>query len=428
MAAAAVVTLVLLAFSWPTVTATARDLPIAVVGSQKQIDQITSQAPTGLLIVRKTDNRDSAVAAIRHREVYGAVIVADRSPEVLLSSAASPAVANQLRTMAANLQINIDNQAIQALQGQIVQFRLGEESQADTFADDSAGDPSDSSAQQPELTSSQTPQVAVTDIAPFNSNDSTGAGIAISGLPLTIGGIVGGVFISLSIRSRRVRAFAVGVYGVVGGLALASVMQGWFGILQGNFALNALAAGLAIASTAAIINGFASLVGSPGIAIGAVLTMFIGNPISSLNQPKEFLAWHWGDIGQFFVPGASGTLLRDLSYFPDAPMTANWWTLIAWTAGGFALILLGHLRAHSSRRSAQDVDESAGSSAHNRVDSIAPSTSESTSVHGEPPHRTSLSYLLTKALSQATSRARSSSHDDDNRWVNAQTPCAVVKV
>ena len=185
---------------------------------------------------------------------------------------------------------------------------------------------------------------------PLNDSDSTGAGLAIAGLPLTIGGIVGGVLTSMIVHSRRMRAVAVVAYGAIGGLALTLVLQSWFGILQGNFGLNVLAAGLAVAATAALINGFVSLIGPGGIAIGAVLTMFIGNPIASLQAPKEFLAGAWGDIGQFLVPGASGTLLRDLSYFPDAPMAMQWCVLIGWFVLGIVLILVGHLKAHSRKR------------------------------------------------------------------------------
>ncbi|MDN6605244.1 hypothetical protein [Brevibacterium sp.] len=73
---------------------------------------------------------------------------------------------------------------------------------------------------------------------------------------------------------------------------------------------------------------------------------------SAMEAPKEFLAGSWGDIGQFFVPGASGTLLRDLSYFPDAPMAMQWWVLIGWLALGIVLMLIGHLKAHSQKHTA----------------------------------------------------------------------------
>lgn len=351
--AAAIVTVILLAFSWPTVTSDPKDLPIAAVGDQEQIDQITADAPDGMLDLKKVDTRAEAQQLIREREVYGAFVLGD-DPEILTSTAASPPVAQQLSGIAAQMQQKIDKQAISGMQDGMkeMQDALAASSQPAGSQPD-PGAPQQNPGNQtqaPDASAMEVPEVTVTDVVPLNDDDSTGAGLAIAGLPLTIGGIVGGVLTSMLVHSRRMRAVAVVAYGAIGGLALTLVLQTWFGILQGNFGLNVLAAGLAVAATAALINGFVSLIGPGGIAIGAVLTMFIGNPIASLQAPKEFLAGAWGDIGQFFVPGASGTLLRDLSYFPDAPMAMQWWALIGWFALGIVLILVGHLKAHSKQR------------------------------------------------------------------------------
>ncbi|AZT93075.1 ABC transporter permease [Brevibacterium aurantiacum] len=357
--AAAIVTIILLAFSWPTVTSEPKDLSVAAVGDQKQIDQITANAPDGMLDLKKVDSRAEAQQLIREREVYGAFIVGDE-PEILTSTAASPAVAQQLNGIASQMQQKIDKQAMSGMQDGMkeMQDALAKASQGPASQSPASQGPAGpqenpgEQAQAPTTSAMEVPQVTVTDVVPLNDNDSTGAGLAIAGLPLTIGGIVGGVLTSMIVHSRRMRAVAVLAYGAIGGLALTLVLQTWFGILQGNFGLNVLAAGLAVAATAALINGFVSLIGPGGIAIGAVLTMFIGNPIASLQAPKEFLAGAWGDIGQFLVPGASGTLLRDLSYFPDAPMAMQWWVLIGWFVLGIALILVGHLLAHSKKRAA----------------------------------------------------------------------------
>lgn len=349
--AAAIVSLILLAFSWPTVTSDPKDLPIAAVGDEQQIDQITDNAPEGMLDLQRVDSRDEAVKLIEEREVYGAFVL-DDEPEILTAKAASPAVAQQLSGIGTQMQKTIDSQAISGLQKG--NEKLQEEMEKALTAAASGqpptqGGPADQ-AEGPDASATEVPQVEVTDVVPLSDDDSSGAGLAIAGLPLTIGGIVGGVLTSMAIRSRRMRAVATVVYGAIGGTALALIMQTWFGILQGNFGLNALAIGLSIAATAGLINGFVSLIGPAGIAIGAVLTMFIGNPIASLNQPKEFLAGSWGDIGQFFVPGAAGTLLRDLSYFPDAAMGLQWWVLAAWFTVGIVLILVGHLIAHRRQR------------------------------------------------------------------------------
>lgn len=355
--AAAIVSVILLAFSWPTVTSDPRDLPIAAVGDQEQIDQIADNAPDGMLDFKEVESRDEAKQLIREREVYGAFILGDE-PEILTSTAASPPVAQQLNGIATQMQQKIDKQAISGMQDGMkkMQDALKSASQAPGAPGGHPGDRAQTDpgeqTQGPDTSTMEVPQVTVTDVVPLNEDDSTGAGLAIAGLPLTIGGIVGGVLTSMLVHSRRMRAVAVVAYGAIGGLALTLILQSWFGILQGNFGLNVLAAGLAVAATAGLINGFVSLIGPAGIAIGAVLTMFIGNPIASLQAPKEFLPGAWGDIGQFFVPGASGTLLRDLSYFPDASMAMQWWVLIGWLVLGIALILIGHLKAHSKKRAA----------------------------------------------------------------------------
>lgn len=81
---------------------------------------------------------------------------------------------------------------------------------------------------------------------------------------------------------------------------------------------------------------------------GAVLTMFVGNPLSGATMPWQFLAAPWGAIGQLMVPGASGSLIRSLSYFPEASTAQQWWTLGVWALVGVVLALIGHFRAKES--------------------------------------------------------------------------------
>lgn len=342
LVAATIVALALLAFSWPTVTATTHGLPMAAVGSSKQIDHIMQNAPNGIAHLEMADSRAEAEQMIHRREVYGAFVLTGDDPEVLVSSASSPAIAQQLRNVAAQLQESIDDQGITGLQNGVAQLRRNLESGKNpngTAGATGKGGTSDAAA--------AIPHVIITDVAPLSDNDPTGAGLAIAGLPLSIGGIISGAITSMLVRSRRMRSAALVAYGVFGGLGVALILQSWFGVLQGHFWLNAAAAGLAVTATAAIVSGLVSLVGPSGIAIGAVITMFIGNPIASLNQPKELLPGAWGEIGQFFVPGAAGTLLRDLSYFPGAAMATSWWVLIGWLLLGLALILVGHIRSRA---------------------------------------------------------------------------------
>ena len=87
-----------------------------------------------------------------------------------------------------------------------------------------------------------------------------------------------------------------------------------------------------------------SLVGPPGIAIGAIVTMLIANPIAGAAAPPQFLPEPWGEVGQFFVPGASATLLRSVAYFPEAATLTQWLVLGAWLVGGVLLAMIGHFR------------------------------------------------------------------------------------
>ncbi|NYD79459.1 hypothetical protein [Arthrobacter cupressi] len=349
--AAVAVCIILLAFSWPSVTAKPQHLPVAVVGIEEQVQQLTARAPEGMLDVRTVANRDEAVAAIKDRDVYGAVVLPASqgagAPEILTASAASPAASAALSQLGIGLQQQIDKQAIGALTDAVAQMQakiVAAQAAQQGGAKPPASQPPASQAPANQQAPAAVPTVVVTDVVPLSADDPRGTGLAVAGLPLTMGGMVGGILISLLVSGAWRRLGAVLAYGVTGGLGLVGILQGWFHILQGDFWANSAAVGLGIAATAAIITGLSALMGRAGIAVGAVITMFIGNPLASLTQPREFLPAPWGDVGQWFVPGASGTLLRDLSYFPDAAALFPWLVLGAWAVAGVLLIVTGHFR------------------------------------------------------------------------------------
>ncbi|MGW8566230.1 hypothetical protein [Isoptericola sp. NPDC055881] len=308
---AAVVGVLVLAFSWPAVTAEPKDVPVAVAGPEQAVAALGAtfeETQPGVVDLLPVDDRDAAVAAVESRDAYGAIVLGD-APEVLTASAASP-VTNQLLTAAASrLQAGLTQQAVA-----------------------SGADPS------------VVPTVTVTDVVPLSPDDPRGTGLAAALFPLVLGGIAGGVGISLLVVGAMRRVLAVAVYAVVGGVVLVTILQSWFGALQGAWWANAGAGALALAAVAAPITGFVALLGRAGIAVGAVTMMLIANPISGATMPPEFLPWHWGAIGQWFPPGAGATLLRDLSYFPSADVAQAWLALGLWVAAGVALSLVGHLR------------------------------------------------------------------------------------
>ncbi|NUU05859.1 ABC transporter permease [Leifsonia sp. C5G2] len=316
------VVVILLAFLWPTVTSSVKDLPIAVTGSPAAVSAVTAQlnkSAEGALALTTASSRADAVKLIENRTVDGAIVLGER-PEVLTASANGAAVSQLLGQLAAKLQAQAQQQADAAVQQAVAAGKAP----AGTVA--------------PKIT------VAVTDVVPLASTDARGLGLTASSFPLVLGGMIGGVLISILVAGSWRRLTAVAVYAVAGGLAVTGIMQGWFGILQGAFWANWLAVSLSMLATSAFIVGMNALLGRAGIAVGAVVTVLIGNPLSSAAQPLQFVAAPWGEIGQWFVPGASVTLLRDLSYFPAADALFPWLVLLGWAAVGVVAMLAGHFR------------------------------------------------------------------------------------
>lgn len=286
-----VVALIVLAFTWPAMTAQPRDVALAVVGPDPAVTQIESrldqQAP-GTFEVTGVDTREQAVAGIESREFLGAVVPGP-APEVL-SASANGAV----------------NQVITRLAGP-----LGAQ---------------------------------VTDVVAFSPDDPGGRLLTSATFPMLIGGIIGGVALSTAVVGSGRRILGLAVYSVVGGLVLTAILQGWFGAIQGDFLLNVAAFALAMAAISAPMIGFVALIGRAGIAVGPVVMMLFANPISGATLPAQFLPGAWGTIGQWFPPGAASTVVRELSYFPEAVTAFPWLVLIGWTVAGVLLSVIGHAR------------------------------------------------------------------------------------
>lgn len=316
---AVIVGVVVLAFAWPSVAAEPHNLPIAVVGTEASVsaleDAVEEKQPD-VLAFEPVDDRDAAVTAIEKREVYGAIVLGTapgEAPEVLTSSAANIAVSQLLTGLAEGLEAQVNAQA--------------------TAAAAAAGAPAPAHI-----------SIAVTDVVPLASTDPRGTGLTAAMFPLVMGGMIGGIAISIAVIGALRRVLAVVVYSAVGGVLLTGILDGWLGVLQGDFWAESAVIALALAAIAAPITGVIALIGRAGIAVGPIVMMLFANPISGAAVPREFLPGVWGQIGQWFPPGAAATLLRDVSYFPQADASFSWLVLAAWTVGGLLLSVIGHFR------------------------------------------------------------------------------------
>ncbi|WP_167132873.1 hypothetical protein [Paramicrobacterium chengjingii] len=351
-----VVGVVLLAFSWPAITAAPRDLPVGIVGSEKQVDQLADaieDGSDGAIELTRFDDRDAAVAAITQRSVSGAVVLGQTpmdAPEVLSATAASTQVSQMMDGLSSTLQAQIDAQVRAAVEQQVQAAMSGQKAPP-------------ASGETPQKFEFPVVTVETTDVVPLSEDDPRGAGLSASMFPLVIGGILGGVVITLVLKGSGVRRLiALLIYAGAAGLVLTGVLQGLYGALQGDYWANAGAMALSIAAISGTITGLAGLVGAAGAGIGAAFTMLIANPLSGAMVPAEFIVQPWGAVGQWFPPGAAGTLIRDLSYFSDASTTFPWMLLAIWVCVGAVLTVI-NLPGRQSPRSADHAQLGAGKEA-----------------------------------------------------------------
>jgi hypothetical protein len=315
----ALIALIVVAFSWPALTAEPKNVALAVVGPEAavaQVEPLLVEQAGDVYDITTVGDRDEAVDGIEQRELAGAIVLGTE-PE-LLTASANGTVNRVIAQLAGPLEAALTAQA-QAAPG--------------------AAEPPAAAV-----------TLTVTDVVPFSADDPSGALLSSAFFPILIGGMIGGIAIASAIAGSLRRIVAVVVYSAVGGLVLAGILQGWFGSIQGELWMNVAAFALAVGAIAAPIVGFVALIGRAGIAVGPVVMMLFANPISGATLPPQFLAGAWGAVGQWFPPGASATLVRELSYFPSADMTFPWLVLAGWVVGGLLLALLGHVRAEAARR------------------------------------------------------------------------------
>ncbi|WP_315295971.1 ABC transporter permease [Rothia mucilaginosa] len=337
--ASLIVAVVILAFTWPTKTMEAKNLPVSIAGPEvtvSQFEQSLKDQGIETFDLKQASSREEAEQQIKQRETYGAIIFTEgAAPEVLTAPAANTAATQILNGVATQLNAQIQQKALAA------------KTEALTQAVQAGGEQGAQAAAQLEQMKVQAEQasameVKTTAVVPLSENDSSGTGLAIAAFPLVMGGTIGGM-LSLTLINGTWRRFATAtLYSVIAGALTTLILSTWFGFIPGDFATLWAAFAATYLATAFFIVGVGAL-SSPliGLAVGAVITMFIGNPISGASMPSVFLPGAWGAIGQMMVPGASSTLLRSIAYFPEAATSDQWLVLGSWIAFGLLAGVIG---------------------------------------------------------------------------------------
>jgi hypothetical protein len=294
--------LMVLAFAWPAANVGPRDLPVAVAGPPQAVDTVEASlasvpGPDGgtAFDVVTVDDAAAARAALVDRDVYGAVVVSPDGPQLLVASAAGPAVAQMLRSAATEL-------------------------------------------------SPEAVGVPVEDVVPTDLDDPIGAGLGAAVLPLVMTSVAGGIVAGFVLRRTRYRLAAVTGIALIGGLVSAAVLQYPLGIVGGSYLEVAGVLALLIGAVSAAMAGLVALFGRGGAVIGVLTMIFIGNPLSAAASAWEMLPQPWGAVGQLLPPGAGVSATRSVAFFDSAGASQPLTVLAIWLIAGLSLLLVGGLR------------------------------------------------------------------------------------
>ncbi|MEV6342839.1 hypothetical protein [Actinoplanes sp. NPDC051851] len=299
-----IISVLLTAFAWPSVRSSVHDVPIAVAGPAAATAQVTTVLEQHGFTITPVGDTAAAEKLIREREVYGAIDLSTGTPQVLTASAASATVAQGLQSIATALG--------QLQSGQLQSGATG---------------------------------IAVRDVVALPADDPRGAGLAAGALPLVMGGLLAAVLLTNLIKGAVRRVAGAVAFAITGGLAMAAILQFWFGSLDGNYLAAAGAIALTVGATSLTLLGLESLFGYPGFGAGAALMMLVGNPFSGAATAPEMLPGWSGTLGQLLPPGAGGQLLRSASFFDGEGATHSLIVLLSWLTAGLLLCAAGALRA-----------------------------------------------------------------------------------
>jgi hypothetical protein len=246
-------------------------------------------------VVRVAD-ADAAARAIDRRDAYGAVVAGSQGLELLTAPAAGPAVDAVLR--------------------------------------DGLG---------PQLRSAVA-DVAVRTVHRLPDADARGLVGFYTAVGWIVAGYLGATFLGIVFGTRPSAQrmlwrmgglLALGVLVGIGGAALAA----WIGDL-GDVGLIGLVGVLTVFAAGSVTTALQAALGIIGTGVAILVFVVLGNPSSGGPFPAELLPEPWGTIGPYIPTGAAVTAIRDIAYFPDAPLGTPFLVLGAWIVAGVAGALL----------------------------------------------------------------------------------------
>lgn len=260
-------------------------LPVAVDGTSQQARSLRTSLnhsiPDGFRVTRVTSDRQ-ARDAIEHRRAYAALVAHGNTRTLLYAGANGPAVTSLL---------------------DIVFGRV-------------AGGP-----------------ITTQDVQPAAAGDTRSLSIFYTAFGVVLAGFLFGTltYQTAPRLALPARLGSLALFGIAAGAAVVLIAKA-FGAVPGPYA--ALAAVIALMAIAA---GGASmtlirLLGAPGVGVGAVLLVVLGNSTSGGVLPRDFLPGWLHPLSEVLPVGVGVRAVNGLAYFRDDGLITGLAVLLGWIA------------------------------------------------------------------------------------------------
>jgi hypothetical protein len=300
LALSAVICLMLLAFLTPSYNSGAQDLPLAVAGPEAAVTQITGaleeKQPGAFDATTYASPEDARDAVLNRDEIGGIAVNDDNELTVYTAAGAGTSYKTLLTTIGSGLED----------QGMTVSYD---------------------------------------EVAPTTDDDPNATGLSVLALPLAFGGLISAALLSITMKKRySLRVIGSLSFSVIAGFLVGAILQFGFGTFDASYWELSLILALGIAGTSMFVLGLESLIGYAGLGLGAVLTLFVSNPLSGIATGWQWLPSPWGMIGQYLPIGAAGNAARSVGFFDGAGATHSVVTLIVWVLIGLGFVGLATLK------------------------------------------------------------------------------------
>ena len=206
-------------------------------------------------------------------------------------------------------------------------------------------------------------RVTTVDVVPSSRADARSSVFGSMMSPVVLGGEILAVIVAVLIGFRPAlrQLLALGAVSAVTAAGIYLVVQGYLGALPGDRLGDWGALALILFALSATTAGLATLIGPGGVAAGAALMVFVGNPFSAITSAPELLPKAVARLGQLMPPGAGTNLLRSTAYFGGHGAAIHVVVLVAWGVFGIVAIAEGHRRAgrrHAARHRVEIFEDS----------------------------------------------------------------------